>query len=84
MFELSKYERNICQFFVVRGYHVLQKKNNRVIKQRKDCINPFTRPHYVCHPRRTVFSSALVRTVAQVEKHCSKGLESLVISIKNI
>jgi len=30
-----------------------------------------TRLHRVCHPHHKVFSSALVRTVAQVEKHCT-------------
>jgi len=30
-----------------------------------------TPPHLVCHRHRTVFSSALVRNVAQVEKHWS-------------
>jgi len=31
-----------------------------------------TRPHRVCHPHHKVFSSTPVRTVAQVEKHCSR------------
>jgi len=31
MFKLSKYERNVCQLFVVRGI-MFYKKNSKVIK----------------------------------------------------
>jgi len=35
-----------------------------------------TYPHCVCHPHHKFFSSAPVRAVAQVEKHCSKHFQA--------
>jgi len=50
MFKLSQHERNICQFFVVRGA-LFYKKSKAVIKQRQDCLKyvynttGFSHPH---------------------------------------
>jgi len=76
MLKLSKYERNVCQFFVVCGT-MFHKKNNRVIKQRNVYNNTKgflirTHPHHVCHSHHKVFSSAPMRTVARVGKHWPK------------
>jgi len=63
--------------FVVRGTMFYKKSNKvinkeRIVKYVYNNTTRFSRPHRVCHPHRNVSSSTLVRTVAQVEKHCTR------------
>jgi len=38
-----------------------------------------TCPHRVCHQHHKLFSSALERTVTQVEKHCSTDIVGILL-----